>query len=175
MKKSILLSLMVIGAVAAMITAATSASFTDSVTSSSNSFSTKVVDLSLGAGPANCVEAGPSYGGPCTQTTVNTFVGGHGQSDLRPGDTVTFDYTVTNSGTASFTYTAALDGTTGALFTCGTGGTSVVPSLVGTPTTLAPSATQTITAKVVFTSGTGDNDCQGKAGSFAVKFVATQS
>ncbi|MBI5946585.1 MAG: hypothetical protein HY875_00415 [Chloroflexi bacterium] len=47
MKKSILFSLMVIGAVAAMITAATTAEFSDTATSTGNVFSTGTLDLTV--------------------------------------------------------------------------------------------------------------------------------
>lgn len=86
MKKSVLFSLMIIGAVAAMITAATSASFTDTATSGGNAFSTGTLDVS--ASPA---------------TTLFTA------TNMAPGDSIVGALQVTNSGTLAMRY--ALTGT----------------------------------------------------------------
>ena len=87
MKKSILFSLMVIGAVAAMITAATSAVFTDSVSSGVNQFTTGTLDISS----------------PSTATwSVSVGAGG-----LAPGDEVYQQVDVSNAGTLGLKYTAA--------------------------------------------------------------------
>lgn len=98
MKKSILLSLMVIGAVAAMITAATSAVFTDQAQSTGNTFSAGTLDIDLSddsEGPAEAVTASITF------------------SNMAPGDKVTKPITVSNTGSLALRYafaSGAVDG-----------------------------------------------------------------
>ena len=84
MKKSILFSLMVIGAVAAMITAATTAVFTDTAPSTVNTFSSGNVDIS--------------------STSAVSFTIATG--GLAPGDSYYTNITVSNLGTLALRYAA---------------------------------------------------------------------
>jgi predicted ribosomally synthesized peptide with SipW-like signal peptide len=85
MKRSILLSLMVIGAVAALITAATSAVFSDEVTSTGNTFTSGTLIINIdGQHP--------------TESGQLTF------SDMTPGDYKVQKVHVSNPGTLQLRY-----------------------------------------------------------------------
>jgi predicted ribosomally synthesized peptide with SipW-like signal peptide len=181
MKKSILISLMVIGAVAAMITAATSASFTDTVTSQNNQFTAGVLDLALTDG-TTCDEIAPPYGGPCDVGTVSFTVGTGTQSNLKPGDSISHDFTVKNSGTLGFTYAVTLTPDAGAIWTCSSSAVTKTQSVTASgsdstanaipDSTAAQNETVRVTVSMPLAA---DNTCQGATGKLEVKFVATQS
>ncbi len=88
-KRSVFLSLAVIGLVAAMITAATSAVFTDAATSTDNQFNTGTLDIQLkddNEGPADDVSASITF------------------DKMAPGDSVVKPVTVSNPGSLGLRY-----------------------------------------------------------------------
>jgi len=89
-KKSILLSLAVIGAMAALITAATSAVFTDTATSDGNTFGTGTLSILL----ADNDETTPTD--PVTASITST--------DMAPGDVVYGPISVVNDGSLELRY-----------------------------------------------------------------------
>jgi len=179
MKRSILLSLLVIGAVAALITAATAASFTDEVTSNGNTFTAGTVNLSADTLCKNEPAVGNPIGGPCNIGTV-TFTGA---GNLKPGDSVYHDFTVANEGSLGFTYATTIVNLSGAIFTCDgtypvtvtiTGGGTAHPLGNGTGSIASLASSQTVRVTVAMPADAG-NGCQAKTGQFDVRFVATQS
>ncbi|MGE0228674.1 MAG: TasA family protein [Dehalococcoidia bacterium] len=88
-KRSVFMSLAVIGLVAAMITAATSAVFTDAATSTDNTFNTGTLDIQLkddNEGPADDVSASITF------------------ENMAPGDSVAKPVTVSNPGSLGLRY-----------------------------------------------------------------------
>jgi predicted ribosomally synthesized peptide with SipW-like signal peptide len=176
MKKSILLSLLVIGVVASLVVASSGAVFSDTVTSSGNTFTTGHVDLTV---DTLCDEAAAPYGGPCDIGTV-AFSGT--PLNLKPGDSVSHDFVIANSGSLGFTYVTT-PSTTGALWTCdATDPPTVTVSVTangadGTPLTIPSSAAaqnETVRVVVALPAAAG-NGCQGVSGALTLTFVATQS
>jgi predicted ribosomally synthesized peptide with SipW-like signal peptide len=179
MKRSILLSLLVIGAVAALITAATAASFTDEVTSNGNTFTAGTVNLSADTLCKNEPVVGNPIGGPCNIGIV-TFTGA---GNLKPGDSVYHEFTVANEGSLGFSYATTIVNKSGDIFACDspnyatvtiTGGGTAHPLGAGTGSIAASGSSQTVRVTVELPPAAG-NDCQGDTGQFDVKFVATQS
>lgn len=88
-KVSVLLSLAVIGVVAALITTTTTALFTDSATSTGNTFATGTLDIKLtddSEGPLDTVSGSITY------------------SNMAPGDTAYKPIAVSNAGTLQLRY-----------------------------------------------------------------------
>lgn len=88
-KRSIFLSLAVIGLVAAMITAATGAVFTDTASSTENKFNTGTLDIKLT----------DDNEGPLDDVTASI-----GFSNMAPGDSVVKPLTVNNPGSLGLRY-----------------------------------------------------------------------
>ena len=182
MKKSLLFSLMVIGAVAVMITAATSAVFTDTATTSTNTFTTGTLDISAS-----------------TPATFTLPLDG-----LAPGDVVNSSITVTNLGSLQLRYAmttavtnsdATFPLTTQLTFqikTVGAGclafdGTSIysgslTAAVIGLPAAgpdagdrpLAASGSEVLCLRATL-PGTAGNDYQGDTGSAIFTFSAEQT
>src|SRR5215510_8067341 len=96
MKRSILLSFLVLGAVAAMISAATSATFSDSVTSNGNTAAAGTLFLSV---DGNCGKAGDTQArtkgadSACVRGTAATF------TNMKPGASAqTKNFSIRNDG-----------------------------------------------------------------------------
>lgn len=180
MKRSILLSLMVIGAVAALITAATSATFTDQVTSTANTFTAGTVNLTA---DGNCPDAGTTTG--CSYSAVNFTMPAGG---LMPGQSVHHDYTIANAGSLNFTYatttTPHAPGSGANIWTCNSSAVSVVVtggddaagggSINGSGATTGSKTPDTVTVTVSMPLA-ADNSCQGATGTLDVVFTATQA
>ncbi len=178
-KRSILLSLLMIGLIAALITTATTAVVTDTVTSTSNVFTAGVVDLTADGG---CDEDAAPYGGPCNIGVVAFNIGTGSQANLKPGASISHDFTVASDGSLPFTYAVTLTKDAGTLWTCSaaivTATSSVTAAGADTVANAIPSsaAAQNETVRVTVSMPlAAGNTCQGVSGQLTVTFVATQS
>lgn len=163
MKRSILLSLLIIGAAATLLGSGTFAVFTtfssDSGVLKSGSISMSV----LGSGPNTLIFTG----------------GAHCPDGLFPGDFCSDIVTVTNTSSVSnIKITGVTTAETGGLETCGieippdsltTTTAPLIPSIIGT--ILAPNGTTTFTIKTTLDS-TADSSCQNQSASVGVTVAA---
>jgi len=166
MKKSILFSLMVIGAVAAMITAATSASFTDTVTSNGNTFAAGTLQLSV---DTLCA-------GDTTPDSICARGVAFSATNVAPGDTATtHTYSVHNFGTLpgnlKISQTPSIDvGHAGCALTDWTFSTAPATS------SLAAGATNaTAYAASVQLKSSAPNACQGATFNLDITFLLDQN
>lgn len=153
--KRISLSLLAIGLVAMVVSAASFALFTASATNNDNTFTAGTVTLGNVAGCANTI------------------------TNIAPGDSGTFncDVTYTGSLAAWIGYNAAIGGD---LTTCDGGGrftaaglnTSATPAVLGGVANNTD--TRTVTVNWAFALAAG-NDCQGDSGVITVNFYAVQA
>lgn len=129
-KRSILISMLVIGVVAALIAAATTATFTDRVTSTGNDFKAGTLLMQITGTQNDC--AGRVYGGDTAESGEESATNGGGAADgnigcdagkltftadannagtdannMAPGDSFTADYTIENVGTLDGTLDVA--------------------------------------------------------------------
>jgi predicted ribosomally synthesized peptide with SipW-like signal peptide len=172
MKRSILLSLLVIGAVAALITAATAADFSDEVTSDGNTFATGTLLLSVDdhCGAGDTTGQRTTGGSPCDADSHVVTVTADG---FKPGDTKTWDFSVTNDGTVAGALTTFPTPTYPSLdcdaadFTIGTSNPAAGDNLIAGEAT-----TVTLSVKMKSTAG---NECQGVTLTVDVTFDLNQA
>jgi predicted ribosomally synthesized peptide with SipW-like signal peptide len=153
--KKIALSLLAVGLVAVLVSAASFALFTAQAVNNNNTFSAGTVTLGAVAGCSN---------------TIN---------NIAPGDSGNFNCTVTYTGSlaAWIGYTASMSGD---LTTCDSGGKFTAPglNLSAVPAVLGGTAmsgdTRTVPVHWDFALSAG-NDCQGDGGTITVNFYAVQS
>ena len=176
MKKSILLSLMVIGAVAALIATSTMASFSDEVTSDDNSFTAGTIFLSVddncGSEDAEAPLASESQDRTAGSDTVCARGAALTISAMKPGDaasTHTFDIRNDGSiaGLLDVTVTATPTGT------CAVGSDWLVSANVVNQA-LAAGGTTTYALSVTLDSSAG-NECQGESLDVDILFRIDQS
>jgi predicted ribosomally synthesized peptide with SipW-like signal peptide len=190
-KRSILISMLVIGVVASLIVAATSATFTDQVTSNANTFKAGTLLMSVDShcgdrvygGDATPAVTGTTGGAAVDGNTgcdISTVTFGSGdQNNMKPGDSVSHGFEVVNNGSLAGTLSASAstikvykaDGTTVS--------TSCVASdwTVTTPTgtaalAAAGSTTQTVSLTLNAEAGNG---CQGQIAKVDVTFHLVQA
>lgn len=188
-KRSILISMLVIGVVASLIVAATSATFTDQVTSKSNTFTAGTLYMSV-----DSLCGGRTYGGDSTPATTTSGGAGvdantgcdvgtvtfTGQGNMKPGDTVSHNFTVANQGTLAGTLTASAgtitvykaDGTTLSATCHASDWTVTVPS---GSTPLAASPASTTQAVSMMLNSTAGNGCQGAVAKVDITFHLIQA
>ena len=174
MKKSILVSFMVIGAVAAMITAATSAVFTDQVTSTGSTFAAGTLKMSVDTNCAGRAQ-GSSPGNPNSvpETGCNTGVAKFTVTNQKPGDPAsTGTFTVVNYGSlpGTLTVTPSITGYTGGCLASD----YIISNgpIVGTnPIPAAGSVTYAYSIQLKSTAG---NVCQGQSLSASYTFDLAQ-
>lgn len=156
MKRSILLSLLVIGAAATLLGAGTFAKFT---TSGSDSGTLTAASLSIEVKGSGASLAFSGSGGNCPNA-------------LLPGNTCSDPaVTVTNKSAIPVTITGVSAWEAGLLETCGDGD-SLTTTITTPPTgTLAPGASKTFGVTVTF-DATATTDCQGKSATVQVTVAA---
>ncbi len=173
MKKSILVSLMVVGVMATLIGASTRAVFTDTVTSTGNTFTAGTVDI-VANGDADDLVTYSFSGTGCPSTMV-------------PGESCTTTVTVTNaSSTLAVDYTVSASITAGAecdATNAGDDWTVSVGSYTDTtdnsgvddtrhfPAGVADSETFVVTVTL---NASVDDDCQGASTTASVTINGTQ-
>ena len=186
-KRSILISMLVIGVVAALIAAATTATFSDQVTSNGNTFKAGTLYMSV---DSQCDRAGQtSVGNFGTDNATPTPTGGRDAGNdepcsltdahftatgMYPGASVNRDYPVSNLGSLkgdlTVTSTVTTDGGTacdGSNFTVDlTNGTQTIAG--GTAATPAPNVKLTM-------KDTAGNACQGVTATVNLVFHLVQS
>jgi predicted ribosomally synthesized peptide with SipW-like signal peptide len=153
--KRIVMSLLAVGVVSLIVTAASFALFTAQTANNNNTFSAGTVTLGAVAG--------------CSNTIAN----------IAPGDSGNFNCTVTYTGTLSawVGYTATMGGD---LTTCDGGTRFTAPglNLTATPAVLGAAANngdaRTVAVNWAFALAAG-NDCQGDSGTIGITFHAVQS
>ena len=161
MKRSILLSLLVIGAAATLFGAGAFAKFS---ASGSDSGVLTAATLTITVKGTGSSLAFSGSGGNCPDK-------------LLPGNACSDTVTVTNTSGVAVKITSVTAIEIGLLDTCGDGdsisSTTIppIPSIIGT--TLAPSATTTFTITATF-EATATSDCQGKSATVNVMVVAEQ-
>ncbi len=156
MKRSILLSLLIIGATATLLGSGTFAKFT---TFDSDSGVLKSASIGISVKGTGTSLAFSGSGGDCPDA-------------LLPGDSCSDTVTVKNVSTVDVKITSVTTGETGILETCGDGNsltTTTAPSIIGT--ILAPGATTTFTITTVF-DATATADCQGQSATVGVTVAA---
>lgn len=164
MKRSIFLSLLMIGAIAALLTAATSASFSDAVTSDSNTFTAGTLFLSV---DANCGPAPDSQPRTAGNTSCSRGVS-FSASNIKPGDAATTKaIVVRNEGSVGGTLTTTQTVTYSDGTNCGASNWTIssVPASAG----LAAGASTTYNASVQLKSSAG-NGCQGQSATVDISF-----
>ncbi len=153
--KRMAMSLLAIGVISLIVSAATFALFTAQTANNNNTFSAGTVTLGAVAGCSN---------------TIN---------NIAPGDSGSFNCVVTYTGSlaAWVGYTATMGGD---LTTCDGGGRFTAPglNLGAIPAVLGGVAnngdTRTVTVNWNFALAAG-NDCQGDSGAIGITFYAVQS
>jgi predicted ribosomally synthesized peptide with SipW-like signal peptide len=170
-KKSIFLSLAIIGVAATMITAATSAVFTDQVVSESNELTAGTLFMSVDndCGPGDAGTARDSGGDGTSGTPCSTTTTSFNVTNMTPGQAVTNIFDIVNEGTLAGTLTGtavlANEVPTGC-FSVTAGGT-----LASTPLAVAATVQHTVTVTLLETV---DNDCQAAAADVVVTFDLAQ-
>ena len=158
MKRSILISLLVIGAAATLFGAGAFAKFS---TMGSDSGVLTAATLKITVKGTGTSLAFSGSGGNCPDK-------------LLPGNVCTDTVTVTNTSGVPVIIKSVTPSELGTLDTCGDGDsilTTTAPSIVNT--TLAPNATTTFTITATFENSAG-TDCQGKSATVTVMVVAEQ-
>jgi predicted ribosomally synthesized peptide with SipW-like signal peptide len=172
-KKSILLSLLVIGAVALLITAGTTATFTDQVTSTDNEIQNAIIMISVdgectdrefGSSPDNPNvpgEEGCEYDAIATDFTA---------TKLLPGEYDEHEFVVTNDGNRQGDLTVSFANKTSSVVACATSNWTIeATGNSGTTENLDPGDTHEVTVKVTLESTAG-NVCQDATLTFDVVF-----
>jgi len=158
MKRSILLSLLIIGAAASLLGSGTFAKFN---TFDSDSGVLKAASIGITVNGTGNSLAFSGGGGNCPDA-------------LLPGDSCSDTVTVENVSTVSVKILSVTASEAGTLETCGDGNsltTTTTPNIVGT--ILAPGGTTTFTITTVF-DATATADCQGQSATVGV-IVAAES
>lgn len=165
MKRTIFLSLLMIGAVAAIVTAATTASFSDTVTSNGNTFVAGTLFLSV---DGNCGVSPDAQARTSGATTCSRGVS-FSASNIKPGDSATTKAIVVKNagsiaGTLVTTQTVSYsDGTN-----CGASNWTISSAPASTP--LAAGGQTTYNASVQLLSSAG-NGCQGQSATVNLSFA----
>lgn len=164
MKRSIFLSLLMIGAIAALVTAATSASFSDTVTSEGNTFSAGTLFLSVDANCGLAPDALPRTSGGTSCSRGVSF----SASNIKPGDAATTKaIVVRNDGSLGGTLTTVQTVTYSDGTNCG--GSNWTISSVPVSASLAAGSSTTYNASVQLKSTAG-NGCQGQSATVDISF-----
>jgi predicted ribosomally synthesized peptide with SipW-like signal peptide len=172
-KKSILFSLAIIGVAATMITAATSALFTDQVVSEGNTLTAGTlllsVDNNCGLTPdtgARTAGSGGTGGGTACQTT--DFAWTPATTNMAIDDTASHEFTIVNDG--------SLDGTLTISQVIAPTDCFILTSTPPAPATLIAGGSTTFTVSIELDPPSGDdNDCQGDTATVTVTFDLVQT
>lgn len=183
-KKSIFLSLAIIGVAATMITAATSAVFTDQVVSTSNQMTAGTLFLSVdgncGTGDSPTARTDGSGGAGGGTACADSFTWTETVTNMKIGDTASHTFTIVNDGslagtlTATPTFSAETPADCFSFTTTTLGSGSLAASNGGT-------TDETTYALVVTLDASGavdpplDNDCQAATATVEVTFNLVQS
>jgi predicted ribosomally synthesized peptide with SipW-like signal peptide len=157
MDKKILVSVMVIGLVSALAGAGLYAYFSDTETSSGNTFKAGTLDIWLGTGSWSA-----------------------GFDNIKPGDTVAFTITVNSGGSLPLTYsiTTSLSGDLASGSNpCYVSDVKVdgVSTTTGSLTAVGGSDASDVVDIYITMPWAAGNEYQGKSGTLTVTFTATQS
>lgn len=150
MKRLVISSLLIICVAALVVSLGTFAYFSDSASSTGNTFSAGTLKLNSGSGIITLA---------CPAT-----------SNLAPGGTETCTFDIQNTGSIDASSLVVSAAGSGVLFS---GATPAVVSVSGCPASLAAGATASCSASVSLPSS-ADNSYQGVSGSIIVSATATQ-
>lgn len=165
MKRTVLFSLMMIGLVAVIVTAATSASFTDSVTTNGNSFTAGTVFLSVDANCGHAPDAQPRTSGarPCSRGVSFSA------TKMKPGDPATTKkIVVRNDGSINATLTTTQTVVYSDSANCGAANWAISTAPSAAP--LAAAGTTTYAASVQLRLAAG-NGCQAQSATVNITFA----
>lgn len=189
-KRSILISMLVIGVVAALIAAATTATFSDQVTSSSNTFKAGTLYMSVdgacgtrtatagqygtdGTTPVGATSGGLDAGpnNPCSLTTAHFTATG-----MYPGASVNHNYPVVNKGSLNGDLTVTNATVTTDNETACPGATNFTVALTGATQTINAGQTAGPVPNVQVTMNqSAGNPCQGVTATVNLNFHLVQS
>jgi predicted ribosomally synthesized peptide with SipW-like signal peptide len=173
MKRSILLSMLVIGAVAAMITAVTTATFTDQVVSEANEVQAGIIQISVdGDSCSRSTGATDTDNNADGDGTCKTVAGGFTATKLLPGESDEYTFKVENVGNRTGDLTVSIGTPTYTPAACGASNWDI--SIDDSTHTIAAggSVNVKVTAELVSTAG---NACQNASVEFDVVFDFAQA
>lgn len=166
-RRTVLSSLVVIGAVAALMTATSMAVFTDQVVSEANTVSAGTLFLSVDGdcGPPDRTAGGGGTGGGdgCETDTAALNV-----TNMRPGDTASHQFTIVNEGSLPGALSVDAE-VTGDCFDA-----TVDGPLLATLTASGEPGDETTATVDVMLPITADNACQGESATVTVTFDLEQ-
>lgn len=175
MKRSILLSLLVIGAVAAMITAVTTATFTDQVVSEGNQVQAAIIQIAVdGDSCARGTGATDLDNNAAGDGTCQTTAGGFTASTLLPGESDEYTFEVENVGNRSGDLSVTISNVVYTPAACGASNWDISVTSGAPVTALAAGASTNVTVEAALLSTAG-NVCQNASVEFDVVFDFVQN